>query len=122
MRQSLKFGKEKRSEGSRGKEERKQGGRRLGVGIMTGIRRHKKTTLIKVAFSFFQQILLLGLRLGRRSFFAGRSCLLGRRRSAAARLCSLGTVNLFDCHVPELFVLTKRATGILPVVISSFSD
>jgi hypothetical protein len=30
MRQSLKFGKEKRSEGSRGKEERKQGGRQAG--------------------------------------------------------------------------------------------
>ena len=73
-------------------------------------------------FCFFKHILLLGFGLRRRRFFAGRSCLLGRRRRAAARLGSLGTVNLFDCHVPELFVLTERATGILPVIVSSFSD
>lgn len=31
------------------------------VGIMTGIRRHKKTTLIKVAFCFFSKSYFLDL-------------------------------------------------------------
>ena len=37
------------------------GQERLVVGIMTGIRRHKKTTLIKVAFCFFSKSYFLDL-------------------------------------------------------------
>ena len=62
MRQSLKFGKEARAAEGKKSENRVEGGQeRLVVGIMTGIRRHKKTTLIKVAFCFFSKSYFLDL-------------------------------------------------------------
>ena len=57
---------------------------------------------------------------GSRAFFAGRRTL--GRRIATRSFIAVGAIELIDCHIPEIFILTVRATGILPAVVGSFSD
>ena len=75
------------------------------------------TKIYQNLFRFFRaRTRLAGSRFSRGAGFA-RSCFLGRR----ARFFAVGTIGkLFNGHRPEVFVLTHRAAGILPVVISSF--
>jgi hypothetical protein len=85
--------------------------------------RHKKTSALAEVFQrFYQKRLKLFFRafLGGRTAFTGtaRRTFLGRRRAFFAA----GTGQLLNGHGPVLSFLAARAAGILPDVISSFSD